>query len=111
MRAFLYPICSVALAVAATSSLAQSNASPIDNGFFRPVVDLALTAPPRETAPLVPAQPVATPAAPVTVVVQPPQATTSEATEIAKREQERRAAVWRLEQQRIETERQNAPAR
>lgn len=68
MRAFLRPLCSVALAIAATSSLAQSVPSPDgngffaanpapDSGFFRPADDPALTAmlrirPPQDAAEL-----------------------------------------------------------
>jgi hypothetical protein len=107
MRAFLCPICSVALAVTATSSLAQSNLSPIDNGFFRPVAALGLTPPPGESAPLKPAQSVQVPQGPFTTYVPPPPAPTPEAAELARREQERRAMQQRREeQQMIEIERQ-----
>ena len=111
MRAYIRPVLAIALAFAATVSLGQTNLSPIDNGFFRPAADPALTPPrPRDDAEqlqFAAPQPVAV----VTAVPAPGLASipAASAVEVARPadQQQREVQQRREEQQMLELERQN----
>ncbi len=111
MRAYIRTVSAIALAFAATASLGQANLSPIDNGFFRPAADPALTPPrPRDGAeqlPFVAAQPVAVAAAaPAPGLASIPAASVVEAARPAD-QQQREVQQRREEQKMLELERQN----
>lgn len=118
MRAFVRSASFVLLALSASTAMGQSNLSPVDNGFFRPAADPALTPPrPREeptffmqsAALQIPAEtpgPGASLSAAAQVATQPAAAPlVADVTQDV--EQRRQEQLRREQQQMIELERQN----